>query len=110
MQIGQMQQCAQHVQHQVPDGRQHVTCLLDNIECSDAPLQAAMAQARAAITPGGPRVNFEQAVAKKCSARGTKRKADASESSANVSGTENKPSVGKTGIEFWFYAKKIARN
>lgn len=115
----QMQQCAQHVQHQVPDGCQRVTWLLDNIDCSDAPLQSAMAQAHADAAAGGPRVNFEQAttvtlphcvVAKKHSAGGTKWKAGASESSANVFGMESKPSVGKTGVEFWLCAKEDCKD
>jgi hypothetical protein len=46
-----MQACAQHVQYQLPNEHSRVGFLLDEIQCSDAGLQAAMASVR---TDNGP--------------------------------------------------------
>jgi hypothetical protein len=46
-----MQECAQHVQYQLPNEHSRVGFLLDAIQCSDAGLQAAMASVR---TDNGP--------------------------------------------------------
>ena len=115
-----MQQCEAHVGHQLPNERQRVTYLIDNIECPDAPLQAAMAQVRTDSTANGPRNDFEQAVTiilphdpvmRKRSSSGQKRKAEISSvdndsTEAEVSGISSKPTVGRTGVEFRFYKSK----
>ena len=58
-----MQQCAEHVAYQIPNGRTRVTYLLDGVQCNDAPLQAAMALVRADSGPTGKMSDFEAAVA-----------------------------------------------
>ena len=77
-----MQQCAEHVEYQLPNSHTQVSYLLDGIQCSDADLQAAMASVRTDDGPQGMRNNFESAamhllpydpVVKKCAASGNKR-------------------------------------
>lgn len=118
-----LQQCAEHIAYQLPNERTRVTYLLDNIQCADATLQAAIAAVRQDKAVGGMMNDFEAAVsyllpsdpvAKRRTA-GAKRdqtqisdvsgeeKTESAEVSA-VSGT--KPSRGKTGVEFRFYKKK----
>ena len=123
-----MQECANHVPFQLPNEFTRVTHLLDNIQCDDASLQAAMALVRndRAVAPvPGKMNNFEDAaafiiphdpVAKK--RRATQKRnqvtvasADAEEnkrqkSEALISSTSAKTSVGKTGVELRFYKRK----
>ena len=120
-----LQQCAEHIAYQLPNERTRVTYLLDNIQCADATLQAAIAAVRQDKGPNGMMNDFEAAVAyllpsdpvarKRASATGTKRdqsqisdstgeeKRDTAEVSA---ATGAKPSRGKTGVEFRFYKLK----
>ena len=58
-----MQQCAEHVEYQLPNSHTRVSYLLDGIQCSDAGLQAAMASMRTDDGPQGMRNNFESAAA-----------------------------------------------
>ena len=58
-----MQACCEHVEYQLPNEHTRVTYLLDGIECSDAPLQAALALVEQDDkTHQGARHNFEKAV------------------------------------------------
>ena len=101
-----MVQCAEHVQFQLPNEYTRVGYLLDAIECSDAPLQAAMALVRNDTAATGKRNDFESAaafllphdpVAKK---RQTKRPhADI----ASVETTKMKSGIGSTGVEFRYH-------
>ena len=70
-----MQQCAEHVEYQLPNEHTWVGYLLEGIQCSDVGLQAAMASVRTDDGPTGMRNTFESAavhllsynsVAKKC--------------------------------------------
>ena len=58
-----MQACAQHIAYQLPNEHTRVTYLLDAIECSDAPLQAAMALVEQDTTVLGARNDFEKCAA-----------------------------------------------
>ena len=123
-----MQQCAEHVEYQLPNKHTRVGYLLEGIQCSDAGLQAAMASVRTDDGPNGMRNNFEAAVAhllpydpvaKKRAAAGAKRQSaqissvdnETSESTvAEVSGASAgggkstaKPSIGKTGVHFRYH-------
>jgi hypothetical protein len=118
-----LQQCAEHIAYQLPNERTCVTYLLDNIQCADATLQAAIAAVRQDKGVNGMMNDFEAAVAyllpsdpvAKKRTSGVKRgqglisdstgeeKMDAAEVSALTGG---KPSRGKTGVEFRFYTKK----
>ena len=77
-----MQQCAEHMEYQLPNSHTQVSYLLDSIQCSDAGLQAAMASMRTDDGPQGMRNDFESAaanplpydpIAKKHVASGNKR-------------------------------------
>ena len=58
-----MQACSQHVAFQLPNEHTRVRYLLNAIECSDAPLQAAMAHIKQDAATTGARNNFEKAAA-----------------------------------------------
>lgn len=107
-----MSQCATHVNFQLPNENTRVTYLLDAIDCSDAPLQAAMALVRNDTGPTGKMNDFEATasfilphdpVAKKRN-EATKRGG----TTANISDTtaddpETRSGIGKTGVELRFY-------
>jgi hypothetical protein len=118
-----LQQCAEHIAYQLPNERTRVTYLLDNIQCSDATLQAAIAAVRQDKGADGMMNDFEAAVAyllpsdpvAKKRTSGQKRgqglisdtTGDEQKESAEVSVvTGGKPARGKTGVEFRFYKKK----
>ena len=117
-----MQQCADHVEYQLPNSHTRVSYLLDSIQCSDACLQAAMASVRTDDGPQWMRNNFESAamhllpydpVAKKRAASGNKRGSahissvggDEPEKVA-VSGTtisKTKSSISSTGVHLRYH-------
>jgi hypothetical protein len=108
-------QCQTHVQYQLPNENTRVTYLLDNIECHDPPLQAAMALIPNDNDPNGKMNDFEamasfilphDPVAKKRVAAGTKRPtAEISEVSIEGPPTA-KQRTGTTGVEFRFFGKE----
>ena len=107
--------------YQLPNERTRVTHLLDNTQCADATLQAAIAAVRQDKGPHGMMNDFESAVAyllpsdpvaKKRSAgqkRGQGLMSDAggeAKEEAEVSAAAStKVARGKTGVEFRFYKK-----
>ena len=115
-----LSQCAEHVPYQLPNELSRVTHLLDNIECLDPPLQAAMAFVR---NDTGKMNDFEATaayilpydpVAKKRTQAATtsgKRVANAEISEATTVSKDSsaagaKVRVGpKTGVEFRFHTK-----
>ena len=112
-----LQRCAQAVPHQIPNERTRVIHLTDAIQCSDAPLQAAIAHIKSqSDDPGGMANNFEEAAAyllQFCPVS-KKRKATSSERNYNVSSVtpldsdgqtnkKKKPNKGKTGVELRYY-------
>ena len=117
-----LSQCAEHVPYQLPNELSRVTYLLDNIECLDPPLQAAMALVRNDNGPTGKMNDFEATaafilphdpVAKKRTQAATsgKRVATAEISEATVN-KDHTPATGakvrvgpKTGVEFRFHTK-----
>ena len=120
-----MEQCSAHVNFQLPNKSTRVGYLLDGIECSDAPLQAAMALVRNDDAVNGKRNDFEatalfivphcpiarkHSTGNKCGmaqildAVGKDDKQPPAEVGA-VSGSK-KVSFGKTGVEFRFYKKQ----
>ena len=54
-----MQQCAEHVEYQLPNQHTHVGYLLEGIQCPDPGLQAAMASIHTDNRPQGMHNNFE---------------------------------------------------
>ena len=114
-----LSQCAEHVPYQLPNEMSRVTYLLDNIECMDPPLQAAMALVRNDNGPTGKMNDFEATasfilphdpVAKKRAqaSNPTKRPtAEISEATVQRDVTPNtKMRVGpKTGVELRFHTR-----
>ena len=113
-----MEQCAQHIEYQLPNEHSRVKYLLTAIECGDAELQAAMAMVRA---DGSMRSNFEAAVAHllpSCPVarkkRDNKRKgADISSSEAHNPNTANISSFGtkqgkgrSTGVQLRYHTSE----
>ena len=113
-----MSAAAEHVAYQLPNEHSRVGLVLDNIECSDAGLQAAMASVRTdSAAAGGLRNNFElmaahllqyDPVQKKRAAQGDKRAAaeisnTTGEESANVSSFGTKKGIGKTGVHLRYH-------
>ena len=117
-----MQQCAEHMEYQLPNSHTRVSYLLDGIQCSDAGLQAAMASVRTDDGPQGMRNDFESAaahllpydpVAKKRTASGIKQ---GSAQISSVSGDEpknvamsgatiskTKSSIGSTSVHLRYH-------
>ena len=128
-----MQACAEHIEYQLPNDHSRVGFVLNNIECSDAGLQAAMASVRTDNGPNGMRNNFEDTVAHlvpydpvaKKRAAGSKRGpgliSDAtvgtesetetnSQVAAAAGGSSKKPSIGKTGVHLrWHTNSEYAK-
>ena len=118
-----MQECAEHVEFQLPNERTRVGYLLEAIQCGDAPLQAAMALVLNDDGVGGKRSDFEATAAfiiPKCPVARRKQQgkrpigsisaadgASETNTSASISSTTGiKQGMGKTGVEFRFYKKK----
>ena len=109
-----MQACTEHVQYQLPNVHLCVAYLLDTTQCSDAPLQAAMASVWTDDGMHGMCNDFKAAVAhlvaydpvaKKCVASSGNKQGSALISVAEGYGTDvevagmiRKPSIGKTGV------------
>ena len=111
-----MQACAEHVAFQLPNGHSRVGFLLDAIQCSDAGLQASMANIRTDKAPGGMRSDFEAAaahllpydpVAKKRTAANKRGIGLISATDADISATSasGKPGIGQTGVHLRFHTK-----
>ena len=118
-----MTQCAEHLTYQLPNDYTRVTYLLDGIECSDATLQATIAQIKQNDHPGGSRNDFElcatallpsdPVVIKRNNKKRSGDEAQISSTdtmskrSAQVSSTHtgigSKPKIGKTGVHFRWY-------
>ena len=120
-----MQQCAEHVEYQLPNSHTRVSYLLDGIQCSDAGLQVAMASVRTDDGPQGMRNDFESTathllpydpVAKKHAASGNKQGSaqissvhgDEPEQVAVSSATtsKTKSSIGSTGVHLRYHTPK----
>ena len=118
-----MQQCAQHVEYQLPNEHTHVSYLLEGIVCPDPGLQAAMASIHTDDGPTGMWNDFEAAVAhilpydpvaKKRAVTGSKRTA-AEISLVEVPETAKiyaatKGSIGKTGVHLWYHTQRSSAN
>ena len=103
-----MEQCAMHVQFQMPNEYTRVGYLLDAIENDDASLQAAMALIRNDTAPGGKRNNFEAAAAFLLPHDPVARKRATKRGQADVSAIDSstiKSGIGKTGVEFRYHTK-----
>lgn len=106
-----MQQCAEHVDHQLPNDHTRVRYLLEAIDCSDPALHARKAQIETDTGPDGKRNNFEAAAAFLLPADpvARKRKSNGQGSGTYVadvsSATGLKPNTGSTGVELRYYKK-----
>ena len=107
----QLQEASNHVTFQVPNEHTRVGYLIDNIKCSDAALQAAIAKVR--TDTGGARDNFEQAVTELLPVDPyTRNKANTKTVTfANVSTFEGQPGRGvKTGVDLRWYEQSEYQN
>ena len=127
-----MQQCAAHVEYQLPNSHTRVGNLLEGIQCSDAGLQAAMASIRTDDGPTGMRNDFEKAaahllpydpVAKRRATSTNKRGAaqisavegnespdeDHAQVSSAATTKKRKPSIGKTGVHLRYHTPEEYR-
>ena len=120
-----LQRCAEHVQVELPNKRSRVGYLLDNIDCNDKDVTAALSHIRLDSAQGGMRSDFERSVAfllptdpVKKKRGGGKRNAGQISATAAASGKAGrksnnknkdgkkvcfKPACGETGVEFRFY-------
>ena len=103
----QMQRCAEHVPFQLPNERTRVTHLLNNMQCSDPSLQAAMVLVKA--DEQGRMTDFEGAasylipydpVSKK---NAVNRSKSGNKLTADISSTDGKQSIGKTGVHLRYH-------
>ena len=115
-----MEQCAEHVDYQLPNQHTRVRYIMDAIQCNDAELQASLAAVRKDdALPTSMRNHFENAVTfllpSDPVAKKRKSNNDGSRTYANVSsaaGVEvssamgTKPNAGKSGVELRYYKKK----
>ena len=112
-----MQAAAEHVTYQLPNEHSRVGYVLDNIQCNDAGLQAAMASVKTDTTPNGLRNNFEamashllpyDPVQKKRAAAGDKRPSaeisDVNADEVNISSFGTKKGIGKTGVHLRYHS------
>ena len=111
-----MQQCAEHVEYQLPNQHTHVEYLLEGIKCPDPGLQAAMASIHTDNGPQGMHNNFEATAAhllpydpaikkRAASTRHPAAQILALEGdSAEIAGTiGKKPSIGKSGVHLCYH-------
>jgi hypothetical protein len=114
-----MQECARHVDFQLPNDLTRVDHLLRAIKCNDFALNTAKAIIEKDYGPGGMMHDFEQAasylvqydpVAKKQresqSGKRNSNEISAMKAEASVKTASSKPSTGKTGVEFRFYTAR----
>ena len=116
-----LQRCAEHVAVELPNERTRVGYLLENIDCNDKDVTAALSHIRLSNGPNGMRDDFERAVAFLLPTDPVKKRGGrAKRNSAQISSTQGsdggaganknkgpkekkvtlKPNVGKTGVEF----------
>ena len=110
-----LEQCAENVTFQLPNERTRVKYLLDNIECKNPEVEAALASIRLDDNVGGLRVSFERAVAFllptdpiKKNGGGAKRPiANISSAGGGTGGGGGgkalKPLVGKSGVSLRYH-------
>ena len=107
-----MQQCAEHVSFQLPNEHTRVGYLLENIQTSDAGLQAAMAQVKTDDGPDGKRNDFESTaafllpydpVAKKRRSQKRTNVEISDSTSVEVAAFGSKPGIGKTGVHLRYH-------
>lgn len=116
-----LERCAQSVPHQIPNECTRVIHLMDAIQSSDAPLQAAIAHIKSqSDDPDGLGNNFEEAAAyllQFCPVS-RKRKSSSNDRTYNVSSVgistddgkkRSKPNKGETGVELRYYKPKEYR-
>jgi hypothetical protein len=111
-----LQRCAEHVPHQLPNERTRVIHLIDAIQTSDAPLQAALARIKSDDGVDGMMNHFENASAyllqfdpvakkrKQGAGHGRQQQISGVNQDHNDGGFEMKPNKGNTGVELRYYS------
>lgn len=111
-----LEKAADHIEYQLPNERTRVKYLIDNIQCNNPKVEAALANINGDDTPTGKRNNFEAAAAyllPTCPVATKRRKSGGkTQLLADVSSTAAKGDVklkkgkGSTGVEFRFHPPK----
>ena len=109
-----MQQCAEHVDYQLPNEHSRVGYLLDAIESTDPSLQAAMALVRNDTGADGKRNNFEATASyllphDPVARKRTAKRPHGDVTTADVSAVDSpgiKSGIGKTGVPLRFHTYK----
>ena len=110
-----LQRCAENVDIEIPNERSRVGYLIENIECSDADVKAAIAAIKLDDSAGGLRNDFERAVALLLPVDPVDRKRKGKgKAGAEIAASDIKQSRGaKTGVEFRYYTdaeyKKLSK-
>ena len=106
----QLERCANYVDYQLPNERTRVTHLLDSIECSDATLQASMANVRA--DDQGKMVDFEAMAAyliPSCPVAKKRSTSSGRRDNHQISAIEMIPHKGETGVELCYHTPEMYR-
>ena len=105
-----LERCAENVATQLPDERTRVQYIMDNIQCNDAGVKAAIESIRVDDTPTGLRNNFEAAVVhlQPCCPVGKKNRNSTKRGLAEISAASGslKSGSGGTGVEYRYYTTK----
>ena len=109
-----LERCAENVATQMPDERTRVQYLLDNIQCNDPGIKAALESIRVDDTATGLRNNFEAAVVHllPCCPIGKKKRDSSKRGFAEIAATSGslKTGRGNTGVEYRYYKTKEYNN
>ena len=101
-----LQRCAENIQVEVPNERTRVKYLIDNIQCSDSDVKAALAAIKLDDNPTGMRNDFEAAAAFLLPVDPVKNNPK-KRPNAEISAAGAKTSKGpKTGVELRYYKPK----
>jgi hypothetical protein len=92
-----IQRCSMHVACQVPDDRTRVGYLIDNIECADADVKAALAAIKMDDSPPGMRNDFERAAAMLLPVDPVKNKSKRKRANAEISMASARSSAAQGG-------------
>jgi len=109
-----LQACAEHVRYQLPNERSRVTLLLKAIKTPDPGMQAAMSMIKQSEL--GMMEDFERAVShllpndpvamrKTSGAKRDSSNISGTDGGVKISGTDGKPSRGKTGVHLRYHKK-----
>lgn len=105
-----LERCAENVATQLPDERTRVQYIMDNIQCNDPGVKAAIESIRVDDTANGLRNNFEAAVVhlQPCCPVSKRQRSSNKRGLAEIAATSGslKSGSGGTGVEYRYYTTK----